>query len=101
MADLGFPAVGTALMTYAGAVDDHALVTRTGGVPLEPAGSHRTRGVRGQRGYVSLSRNARCTAWSTSSYEQFGNAMPPVGAEAVIRRAMALQPAARTGAQAA
>jgi hypothetical protein len=38
MADLGFPAVTTTLMTYAGPVDDHALVTRTGGVPLVPAG---------------------------------------------------------------
>ncbi|MGX4694538.1 DUF1963 domain-containing protein [Streptomyces sp. JNUCC 63] len=28
----------TTLMTYAGPVDDHALVTRTGGVPLVPAG---------------------------------------------------------------
>lgn len=38
MADLGFPTVTTTLMTYAGPVDDQALVTRTGGVPLVPAG---------------------------------------------------------------
>lgn len=38
MADPGSPTVTTTLMTYAGPVDDHALVTRTGGVPLVPAG---------------------------------------------------------------
>ncbi|MCX4826336.1 DNA cytosine methyltransferase [Streptomyces sp. NBC_01142] len=37
----------------------------------------------------------------TKQYEQVGNAMPPVFAEAVIRRAMAPQLAARPGAQAA
>ncbi|MFD4247303.1 DNA cytosine methyltransferase [Streptomyces sp. NPDC058525] len=37
----------------------------------------------------------------TKQYEQIGNAMPPVLAEAVIRRALASELAARTGAQAA
>ncbi len=38
MADLCFPTMTTTLMTYAGPVDDRAPVTRTGGVPLVPAG---------------------------------------------------------------
>ncbi|MCZ1012356.1 DNA cytosine methyltransferase [Streptomyces lydicus] len=37
----------------------------------------------------------------TKQYEQIGNAMPPLLAEAVIRRAMAAELAARTGTQAA
>ncbi|MEV6841103.1 DNA cytosine methyltransferase [Streptomyces sp. NPDC051133] len=37
----------------------------------------------------------------TKQYEQIGNAMPPDLAEAVIRRVMAAELAARTGTQAA